>query len=302
MSPWGFWFLGLIFAALALFVGAAWVFARLWARPSRILPRRMPGDIGLEAEPVTFESGPKRLNAWYVPAFADSASAPTVVLVHGWSSESGQMLPLACTLHHAGFGVLGFDARGHGRSPADGPITLKKFTDDIRAALDYVEGRVDIDDPRLAVVGHSFGAASALLAAAEDQRVGAVVSLSAFSDPVEVTRWALRGLHLPRGPFLKMVVRVLMGWMDCPPERVTPAAQIRRINVPILLAHGARDSRIPATELDSLASAADPARLTRLLVAGHGHRSLIKSTELAEALPVFLWSSLDESAKLGKVA
>ncbi len=206
MSTTAILILGVALGSLALVYAGAWLFARLWARPSRVRARRCPGDIGLDAESLTFASGTKPLSAWFVPVSSTGWPAPTVVLVHGWSSESGQMLPLASQLHRAGYGVLGFDARGHGRSPADGPITLMKFTDDIRAALDYVGGREDVDSSRLAVVGHSFGAASALLATAKDQRIGAVASLSAFSDPVEVTRWALRALHLPRGPFLRLVI------------------------------------------------------------------------------------------------
>jgi len=300
MSTLVYWISGLVLIALALFGGAAWGFARLWARPSRVFTRRTPDDVGLDAEPVTFDSGSKRLRAWFVPARNGDMPSPTTILVHGWSSESGQMLPVASMLHQAGFSVLAYDARGHGRSPGDGPITLMKFTEDIRSALDYAASRADVDPSRLAVVGHSFGASSALLAAAEDPRISAVVSLSAFSDPVEVTRLALRTLHLPRGLFLRLVLRILMGWMNCPPEAVTPRVQIGRIGVPILLAHGTRDRRIPALELDRLASAANPSLITRLLVDGSGHRSLLKSAELAQMLPAFLQSALDMSIEQPK--
>ncbi len=94
--------------------------------------------------------------------------------------------------------------------------------------------------------------------------------------------------------------------MDCGPDEVTPLAQIGRIQVPVLLAHGRRDRRIPAAELDRLVSAADPARVTRLLVAGSNHRSLLTSIELAEGLADFLGSALEKSVvqqeRLNKVA
>jgi pimeloyl-ACP methyl ester carboxylesterase len=300
------WILGLAAGALALFGGAAWGFARLWARPSRVFARRTPDDVGLDAESVTFKSGSKPLHAWFVPTSGRDKPSPTAILVHGWSSESSQMLPVASVLSQAGYSVLAYDARGHGSSPGDGPITLRKFTDDIIAGLDYVASRDDVDPVRVALVGHSFGAASALLAAAEDPRISAVVSLSGFSDPVEVTRRALKALHLPRGLFLKLVLKILMRWMDCRPEAITPGVQIGRISVPILLAHGSRDRRIPASELDRLASAANPALVTRLLVDGSGHRSLLKSAELARMLPEFLKNAFEarikQSRRLTKVA
>jgi pimeloyl-ACP methyl ester carboxylesterase len=86
-----------------------------------------------------------------------------------------------------------------------------------------------------------------------------------------------------------------MGWMDSRPEAVTPGVQIGRIGVPILLAHGSLDRRIPASKLDCLASAANPALVTWRLVDGSGHRTLLKSTELARRLPGFLNSALGTS-------
>jgi alpha-beta hydrolase superfamily lysophospholipase len=293
MNTWIVWFALAGLTALGIFFSAAWIFARLWARPRRSLSRRSLSEAGLPGEDLTFESQGKSLSAWFVPAPARHDTPPAVVLVHGWSSQSGQMLPLATSLHDAGLAVLGFDARGHGRSPADGPITLAKFVQDIQAALDYLESRPDIDTGRLGVVGHSFGAASAILAAARDRRIGAVVSLSAFSDPVEVTRRTLRALHLPRGPFLKQVIRVLTGWMGGDPSAIVPIEQISRIRVPILLAHGNADRRVPAGELARLVRAAGPSKVRTLRVHGAGHRSLLRAPEVSRTLTEFFVQAFD---------
>lgn len=43
---------------------------------------------------------------------------PTVMLVHGWESNLGQMLSFVEPLRRNGFRVIAFDQPGHGHRPA----------------------------------------------------------------------------------------------------------------------------------------------------------------------------------------
>ena len=52
------------------------------------------------------------LSGWYVP----SRNGAAVVLLHGAGSTRSAVLPHAVVLADDGFGVLLYDARGHGRS------------------------------------------------------------------------------------------------------------------------------------------------------------------------------------------
>jgi len=71
--------------------------------------------------------------------------------------------------------VLRYDKRGVGQSGGRvEAATLADFTDDVRAAVKWLSDRKDVDDKRIAVVGHSEGGAVALMAAAKDKRIAAV--------------------------------------------------------------------------------------------------------------------------------
>ena len=75
-----------------------------------------------------------------------------------------------------GYGVLLFDRRGEGVSEGDGNMFGWNGERDIFAALDYLEQRPDVDPGRIGGVGLSVGGELMLQAAAEDDRLAAVVS------------------------------------------------------------------------------------------------------------------------------
>ena len=75
-----------------------------------------------------------------------------------------------------GYGVLLFDRRGEGASEGDGNLFGWDGERDIYAALDYLEQRPDVDPGRIGGIGLSVGGELMLQAAAEDDRLAAVVS------------------------------------------------------------------------------------------------------------------------------
>ena len=87
---------------------------------------------------------------------------------------------LAHALADAGFLVLRYDKRGIGQS--GGRIEtagFAEYAEDLRAAVKFVADRKDVDPKRIAVLGHSEGGAIALVAAARDKRIAALVLLAA---------------------------------------------------------------------------------------------------------------------------
>lgn len=82
-------------------------------------------------------------------------------------------------LANAGFMVLRYDKRGVGQSGGRTEVaTLTDFSDDARAAVQFLSGRKDVDRKRIAVIGHSEGGWVAMLAAARNNRVAAVGLIS----------------------------------------------------------------------------------------------------------------------------
>jgi pimeloyl-ACP methyl ester carboxylesterase len=112
------------------------------------------------------------LSAWWVPA----SNGAAVLLLHGAGENRAATLAQAEVLARHGYGVLMLDARGHGRSEGRG-MDLGWYGDvDIRAALDWLDGRRGVDSGRIGLLGLSMGAEEAIGASAADDRIRAVVA------------------------------------------------------------------------------------------------------------------------------
>jgi ABC-2 type transport system ATP-binding protein len=137
---------------------------------------------------LTVSSGPQRdepINldtALYVPASASKSNPlPAVLLAHGFGGTKASVADSAKELAARGYVVLTWSARGFGRS--GGTISLDDpdyEVNDARGLLDVLAARPDVrktrtGDPQVGVVGGSYGGGLALLLAAADDRVDAIV-------------------------------------------------------------------------------------------------------------------------------
>ena len=132
-----------------------------------------PGDRGLRYEDAEFETADGvTLSGWYVP----STNGAAVVLLHGAGSTRSGVLDHAVVLAKHGYGVLLFDARGHGRSGGRAMDFGWYGDEDIAAAVSFLQVQPDVDDGRIAAVGMSMGGEQAIGAAGSDSRIRAVVA------------------------------------------------------------------------------------------------------------------------------
>ncbi|MFG1843881.1 alpha/beta fold hydrolase [Micromonospora carbonacea] len=156
-----------------------------------------PGEAGFRAEPamITVRSGPAGDEpvdldtTFYLP---DGATAdrrvPAVLLAHGFGGTKESVRSDAEELAGQGYAVLAWTARGFGRS--GGQIHLDSPDHEVRDAqrlLDWLAARPEVrtdaaGDPRVGVVGGSYGGGLALLLAAQDQRVDAIVPMITWND------------------------------------------------------------------------------------------------------------------------
>ncbi|HET6986052.1 MAG TPA: alpha/beta fold hydrolase [Kribbella sp.] len=132
-----------------------------------------PADRGLTFADVTFPTADGvALAGWYIP----SRNRAAVVMLHGAGSTRLSALDHAVVLAQHGYGVLLFDARGHGRS-AGRAMDFGWYGDqDVAAAVSFLQTRPDVDDELIAAVGLSMGGEEAIGAAAGDRRIRAVVA------------------------------------------------------------------------------------------------------------------------------
>jgi pimeloyl-ACP methyl ester carboxylesterase len=254
-------------AVAAVPLGLAYRFALAYrARagyPRQRPPTITPADLGLSFESLTVRAPGADLPAWFIPA-RDGQSGPGVALIHGWESARDRTLPNALFLHAAGFHCLAIDVRGHGANqPEVLPISAGEFGTDALAAFQALLDRPEVTTA--AIAGHSMGAIGAILAAAADPRVGAVVMTSAPADPYRLTRQTFRLAHLPipdliAYPLAWLTTRVYLRPRGHRVAEVDASNAIARYRGPVLLAHGDEDQVVPPAHLVRLARAARAAR------------------------------------------
>ncbi|MEH1055698.1 alpha/beta fold hydrolase [Micromonospora sp. CPCC 206171] len=175
--------------AVASVVVVLLVAAAVWAaRPDR------PG-FRTESALVTVRSGPAGdqpveldTTLWLPEGASADRRVPAVLLAHGFGGTKDSVRSDAEDLVTRGYAVLTWTARGFGRS--GGEIHLDHPDYEIRDAqrlLDRLAERPEIrtdaaGDPRVGVVGGSYGGGLALLLAAQDQRVDAIVPMITWND------------------------------------------------------------------------------------------------------------------------
>jgi putative redox protein len=228
---------------------------------------------------VRFRSGDTVLAGHLArPASANVAPGrPGLVLCHGFPSgpksaaSSGQTYPeLAERLaDEAGWVVLSFDFRGTGESGGD--FSLGAWLADLRAAVDHLLATGDAGGVWLC--GSSTGGSLAICAAAEDERVRGVATLSARADFDDWASHPRRFLEHARDIGVIRDPR-----FPADPERwVRELREIRPLSLaaklaprPLLLVQGADDETVPALDARALADWHGSAELR--VIGGAGHR------------------------------
>ncbi|WP_218618082.1 alpha/beta hydrolase family protein [Cryptosporangium aurantiacum] len=130
---------------------------------------------------VTLASGGETLlGVLHVPAGA--GPHPIAVLLHGFPGNE-RNFDLAHALRRAGYAALVFHYRGSWG--VGGAWSWRNVLDDAAQAVASVQENAfstayRLDPGRLAVIGHSAGGFAALMTAAADPTVGAVVSVAGF--------------------------------------------------------------------------------------------------------------------------
>jgi uncharacterized protein len=299
----------LIVASLAGFA-AAYRFA-LRYRERVGLPRRSPvdgspADFGLDFSDVVIPAGDHTLAGWFVPASADghkprrrsattAAAAgftatekpdrrPAIAIVHGWESNRGRTFAHARYLHAAGFHCLVVDVRGHGDNPPETlPINVPEFAEDTAAAARWLAARPDVS--AVGVLGHSIGGAGAIVAAAHEPAIEAVVSASAPADLVRMTRktFEMAEMRIPEPiatPLAWFTAAILLVPRRHSVEEASATAAAARYSGPLLLIHGAQDHGVPVEHLELIGRAAashrecEDAPVETLVLPDFGHRWL----------------------------
>ncbi|PLS83492.1 MAG: hypothetical protein CYG59_00970 [Chloroflexi bacterium] len=230
-------------------------------------PRRRNGDqytfspweVQVEHERVSFETEDGvTLRGWW---FTRPDSHHVVIGLHGHRGSKTDLLGIGSGLWRAGNNVLLFDFRGCGESdPA--PQSLAHLEQrDARAALRFVQARMP--EAPIGIIGYSMGASIAILVAATEPAIRAVVADSPFAAMRDVIADAYVRRRLPTRPVLDLTDAVTRWRYGYPFQAVRPIDVVGALAPrPFLLLHGTADTIIPVSHAHRIfAAAGEPKEL-----------------------------------------
>ncbi len=240
-------------AIFGVVVGASalWLVGAALSAPVNVPVGAPPPD--LRATVVHFPSDSQAtIAAWYG---APPPGGPTVVLSHGVRGSRKQLSERAQFIRDAGYGVLLYDAQGHGESIGSNITFGFLEAHDAEAAVKFVRDRNP--NSRVGFIGPSLGGASALLGE-RPLPVEALVLEAVYPTLKEAV---VNRISIRLGSFLAPILSDLLLWQLEPrlgfdPFKLNPIDRIGRVTAPILLIAGSEDRHTPLEESRALFQAA----------------------------------------------
>ena len=229
---------------VVLIVFSVLIIISLWGfyssiRPPRIISSITPRDLKMDYQDVSFKTADGlTLRGWYIPSAKSTET--TLILLHGYPADKGNILPVQAFLHED-FNLLLFDFRYLGKSEGSYSTAGAKEVEDLLAAIQFLKTR---GIKEVGVWGFSMGGAVALMAIGKAPEIRAVISESSYASLADMT------FELFRIPVLNYPIAYLVGvwaklFLGIDVREASPADRIRNTTLPILLIHSSADAVIP---------------------------------------------------------
>ena len=227
---------------------------------------------------------------------------PVVVSIHG--GPEGQSRPRFSSTYQMWVEKLGVavvipnvrGSSGYGKSylALDNGFKREDSVRDIGALLDWIATQTDFDKERVAVFGGSYGGYMVLASATHysDKLKAAVdiVGISNFVTFLENTQDYRRDLRrVEYGDERDPAMRAYL-------EKISPLNNVDKITIPMLIAQGENDPRVPVTEskqiVDALRNQGQTVWFMNALNEGHGYRKKENRDIYQQATVLFLQEHL----------
>jgi pimeloyl-ACP methyl ester carboxylesterase len=241
--------------------------AKLFARPQRHPRPDRERELIARGTRVALPDG-LHATAW--------GAGPTVLLVHGWEGRGAQLGAFVDPLVAAGYRAVALDGPAHGDSPG-ATTTGPEFAQALVATRDAV-------GPLAAIVGHSFGGFTSLLAVSRGLAAARIVTIGTPASVPEVLRDFLRLIRLPERALPSMIA-ALEARVRAPMSSFEVEAFAPTVHVPVLVVHDTDDREVPYADGQRLADVFGARLLT---TSGLGHRRILYAPEVVAAVVEFI--------------
>jgi pimeloyl-ACP methyl ester carboxylesterase len=283
-----------ILAVLIIFSGFfAFLIIRLYRVPKS--PYQItPEKSGIPFKEIKFPTkNDCHLYGWWMPYQNESSlPVPTLILVHGWGRNAGYILPYIKKLYPFGYNLLAFDLRSHGNSDSDKHPNMLQFSEDIRAAIEFILEQDTAKPGEIGVIGLSVGGSAAIHAAAFDNRIKSVITIGAFANPVDIMKYQFQEKHIPFFPLMWLPMKYFQFKMGAKFEQIAPVNIIKNTKANIFLIHGSDDKIVPVEHGKKLKNAANPETTKLWVVPGKGHSNCSNHPEFWSKVNSFIHSTM----------
>jgi len=231
---------------------------RLIFFPSSII-ENTPEKLGLTYSDIWLSIPTKlgkidKIHGWWIPA--DKPTSKVLLYLHGNGVNIEVNLEHAQRFHKLGFSVFLIDYRGYGKSKGKFP-TEKQVYEDAQIAYDYLVEERGIKPENIMVYGHSLGGAIAIDLAIKRPKIAGIIVQSSFTSVEDLVQLKKSYRFFPIGLILH--------------HKFESIDKITRLQMPILLIHGAEDKTVPVWMSECLFAKAKVPK--KLLIVPEAHHT-----------------------------
>lgn len=225
-----------------------------------------------------------KLNNENLSKNAATETKPTILLSHGWAGRTSQFLEIIKSLVDADYRVVGADIPAHGDS--SGTHTNMLDASQVLTVIAQEFGPLD------AIIGHSFGTGTTLLALDKFQvnapkivligaysRVSFIIDL--FSDVFDFNQATKEAMLQVASDKFANSYGIDWDW-----QNIAPINTIKSYEGKVLFIHDKDDHEVPLSEVSELHQSKNNAEV--LITSGLGHRRILRNKNVVAKVLDFI--------------
>lgn len=219
---------------------------------------------------------------------------PCIIFAHGFKGfkDWGGFPYMLQKLAESGYIVVSFNFSHNGVMP-DKPMDFTRLDlfaqnthsielEDLHKVIDYIYSNakeLNVDKDRIALIGHSRGGAAVTIAASEDEKIKALVTLASVGDvnrytPEQIKRWREKGFIEIPNTRTNQMMRMNSTFLDDieqNSDRLNIKNAFSRLKIPALIIHGKEDLAVKYTDAEKLYAASDKNKTELYILENTGH-------------------------------
>lgn len=165
---------------------------------------------------------------------------PHVLLLHGWGGRGTQLHSFVQALVSANFSVLAFDAYGHGLSGGNHTNVLQ--------SVEIINRLTEIHGDFFAMIGHSFGAMTAVNAVSRGVNCSKIIGISPPTEFFGLLQVFSQHLGLSEKARMVLEKHVLTKYGINSLDEISITGLAPTMTLPCLIIHDKNDDRVPLSQ------------------------------------------------------